>query len=83
MDIHEARDLAECYIEDNAPPVEGDRYVIVDSSTLDTEQGWYFYWQTSKFVETGDMNFAVVGSPPILIAKDGSFVGPARPKIAR
>jgi hypothetical protein len=83
MDMRGARDLAERYIRDNAPPVDGDNYVIVDSATLDTEEGWYFYWQTSKFVETGDGNFAVVGSPPILIAKDGSFVGPARPGIVK
>lgn len=79
MDVREARVLAEQYILDHIRPPAGDRYVIVDAAIKEIESGWYFPYQTARFVETHNIEFSVVGNWPIFITKSGEVVGPCRP----
>ena len=83
MDIQDARSIVESYIEDNLIPPKGDRYIIVEDAVDEEEDGWYFPYQTEKYLKTLDINFSVVGNWPIFVSKDGSFVGAARPKMLR
>jgi hypothetical protein len=83
VDIQDARSIVEAYIENNLIPPKGDRYIIVEDAVDEEEDGWYFPYQTEKYLKTLDINFSVVGNWPIFVSKDGSFVGALRPKMLR
>ena len=42
---------------------------ILDKETLEFAFGWVFYWQSKKFLETGDIMFMYVGNAPVLVDK--------------
>jgi len=69
MEVEQARRIAEQYIQEKIQPPAGDRFVIVDASIKATDEGWFFGYQTSKYVETGDINYSVVGNCPVFINK--------------
>lgn len=79
MERSKARDLAQQYIESNIPPPEGDAYEIVDSAIKETEDGWYFPYQTARYLKTRELNYSVVGNWPIFVKKSGEVYGPKRP----
>lgn len=79
MELSNARALAAQYIKSNMTAPEGDEYAIVDSAIKETEQGWYFPYQTVRFLKTRDLNYSVVGNWPIFVTKLGQVQGPKRP----
>jgi len=83
MELAEALTLAQNYISGNLEPPEGDRYEIVESAILETESGWYFPYQTEKYIETRDIEYSVVGNWPIYVTKSGTCLGPTRPAISK
>lgn len=42
--------------------------------TIEFEFGWMFFYQSSKFIETKDLNFLVGGNAPIIVDKFNSSV---------
>jgi hypothetical protein len=80
MELAEARALAEKYLDERLVPPDGMRYAIKASAIKATPDGWYFPWQTSLYLETGDIEHSVVGSWPIFVSKNGDEVGPRRPR---
>jgi len=79
MDIGQARALAEKYINESIELPVGDKYVIVDVAIREVDGGWYFPYQTVRFVESGDIEYSVVGNWPIFVSKQGVCLGPRRP----
>lgn len=79
MELSEARELAGQYIKSNMTAPAGDEYEIVDSAVKETEEGWYFPYQTARYLKTRDLNYSVVGNWPIFIKKSGEVCGPKRP----
>ena len=71
MDIWQAKEIAYKYIRDNIKPPDDDIYVIVDAATVEKDGGWYFSWQTKKYIDTRDINYSVVGNCPVFVSKDG------------
>ena len=71
MDIWQAKEIAYKYIRDNIEPPDDDIYVIVDAATVEKDGGWYFSWQTKKYIDTRDINCSVVGNCPVFVSKDG------------
>lgn len=72
MNINNARALAEQFLlKEIASP--GDKYpfAIVDSGIIEEEDGWYFPFQTKKYITTGNQDFSVVGNWPIFVTGDG------------
>lgn len=52
---------------------DGNFLVIVDDIT-ERSYGWVFYYQPKKFIETGEIQYSILGNSPILILKeDGSM----------
>lgn len=46
-----------------------EKYCILDEYTKPFEFGWIFYWNSNKYIETGDFQYALVGNGPLLIDK--------------
>jgi hypothetical protein len=40
---------------------------LQEDSTLETEFGWVFFYNSVEFVRTGDMHFALGGNAPFII----------------
>ena len=38
-----------------------------------TEKGWVFFYNSKKFIETGNISFALAGNGPLLVAQDGAI----------
>ncbi len=71
MDINDAKILAEQFLLMNIPaPASGDHFAIVGDGIVE-EDGWYFPFQTKKYINTGNLQFSVVGNWPIFVTRDG------------
>lgn len=70
-----AKQLVEAYLRDASNrDLEDDSYVVVDSATVEKDYGWIFVYQSNKFCQTRDLNYALLGNSPILVNKtDGSL----------
>ena len=79
MELSEAREPASQYVRSNMISPEGDEYEIVDSAIKETNVGWYFPYQTARYLKTRDLNYSVVGNWPIFVTKTGKVLGPKRP----
>lgn len=63
----QAREIAEKQIEAWS---HGDiELVILESETIEKWYGWIFCYNSKKFLETGNMSYAVVGNCPLFISK--------------
>ncbi|WP_283150481.1 YrhB domain-containing protein [Silvimonas soli] len=79
MNITEARSLAEKYISDNIEPPDNDKYLIIDAGIKEVDDGWYFPYQTARFIQTRDIQYSVLGNWPVFVSKLGACLGPRRP----
>ncbi len=53
--------------------VPGDRLVIVDDETIEKPYGWVFFYQSGRFLETGEPGLALAGNGPVVVLReDGS-----------
>jgi len=48
-------------------PSEGDSIELVESATTEVEVGWVFFYNTRRYLETGDVLQALMGNAPILV----------------
>ena len=63
LDEDKARTLAECWIN-LICEVECQ---IVDDSTIARPYGWIFFYQSKRFLETGEFGDQIAGNGPILV----------------
>jgi hypothetical protein len=73
--LQEARVLAEGYLKKlpASPPIE---LVILDQHTIETDFGWVFFWNSKKYIETGNFQYCIPGNGPIIVdRRDGSVHG--------
>jgi len=63
--------------------VEGAKnIVIIDSETIEKPYGWIFYYDSRRYLETGDIRYKIFGhGPVVVIAATGEIIelGSARP----
>ena len=67
MNVAEAKKAMERHIVENF----GEGIDIVDSQTLETQEGWVFFYNTREFITTGDHMCALMSNAPCLVARDG------------
>ena len=71
-DTQEARSLAEKHLAElstSAPT----KLAILDEHTMETDFGWVFFWNSRKYQETGDFQYALAGNAPLIVdRRDGS-----------
>jgi hypothetical protein len=47
--------------------------VILDESTVETDFGWVFFWNSKRYLESGDYRDALAGNAPLIVDRaDGS-----------
>ncbi len=83
MNVTQAKVKAEQYITENFEPPENDAYAIVDAAIIEVADGWYFPYQTVRFIETRNIDFSVLGNWPIFVSKQGECLGPRRPTVSK
>ena len=69
------------YLEESDSKLSGE-VVLLEEETMEYAFGWVFFYQSKKFVETGNILLALGGNAPIIINKyDGNmhFTGTAHP----
>jgi len=55
------------YLED------GDTLQIINTSIIETDYGWVFFWNSKKYLETKKSRYFLVGNGPFVVEKaDGS-----------
>lgn len=73
IDIEEAKKIVEDYVNKDYH-YEEDRLVIVDKHTTEKEYGWVFFYDSLKYLETGNNRYLIAGNAPIIVEKnDGSI----------
>ncbi len=55
---------------DSIRKYEDDRFVIIDEATIEKSYGWIFFFNSKKFLETGDFLYALGGNGPIAVEKE-------------
>jgi immunity protein 35 of polymorphic toxin system len=80
MEITTAKSLANAFIKAHIKPPEKDCFVIVEAGIKEDAEGWYFPFQTERFLATRDIQYSIVGNWPVW---DGTIVEQRRPPIAR
>lgn len=62
----QAQDLVQAMISD-AIPLGDDAPVVIEESTIEKPWGWIFFYQSQRYVETGDLSSALIGNAPIIV----------------
>lgn len=55
---------------------------ILDEHTIEADFGWVFFWQSQRFLETGNSSEQLAGNAPLIVGRrDGSLhvTGTAHP----
>lgn len=54
-----------------SPPTE---LAILDEHTIETDFGWILFWNSKKYLETNEFQYALAGNAPLIIdRRDGSI----------
>lgn len=64
----EAKALVEGFIA-NDDPSGGDVVIVLDGETIERPWGWVFFYNSRRFVETGDLSSCLTGNAPILVER--------------
>jgi hypothetical protein len=54
----------------------GDSCFILDDATIETEYGWIFFYNSRKYIETGDYKHRLYGNGPIVVEKADASLHP-------
>ena len=80
MNVQEARKVAQEYISEKFKNYSDSDHIVLNGDHAEEfSDGWYFFYQSERFLETGDMAYSLVGNWPIFVSKEGACFGPRRP----
>ncbi len=71
--IEQARILAQKELS-ASPDFETLELVLLDARTITRSYGWIFFWQSKKFLETGDTAYAIAGNGPLFVDVTGKVI---------
>jgi hypothetical protein len=81
MSLQDAQSLVESMIAETDLP-DGDIAVVLEDDTLTRPWGWVFFYQSRRYLETGDFSSCLAGNAPIIVdARTGvaTVTGTAHP----
>lgn len=78
-DFASARLAAERYLLMLEAEQGGGPYTIIYERIREEDDGWYFPYQSKKFLMTGNIGDSLVGNWPIFVRRIDFYVGPRRP----
>lgn len=82
IDYENAEKIAKNYVSSMQGATEAADLVLVGEETLTEGFGWVFFYNSAKWLETGDIRYAIAGNAPFIVdANDGSVseMGTAEP----
>ena len=47
--------------------IPGDSYVIVEKFTIEKHFGWVFFYNSKRYLETGNISDAIAGNGPVFV----------------
>ncbi|MCY1556249.1 Immunity protein 35 [compost metagenome] len=72
MDYLSAKQCVKKFINDRYSG--SDELVILDAETIERSFGWIFFYDSKKFIETGELTYALAGNAPIIFDnRDGTI----------
>ena len=78
VDAVEAQAIASAFVESLdtwfADPTDGP--AVQWDATTEFNFGWVFFWNSRRFLETGDPRFALEGNTPFLVDRNDGTVRP-------
>ena len=63
-----ARALVDAFITNDDLP-EGDVAIVLDDETIEKPWGWVFFYNSRRFVETGDVLSCLGGNAPLIVER--------------
>ena len=81
MTLDDARQIVLDYLKQLEPDT-GCELVMLDGNTLEREFGWVFFYNSRRYVETGNIIHALAGNAPIVVTSRDRRIhvtGTARP----
>ena len=90
MTYQQARELAQRWLAEQASQpdpllehlgIAQSERVLIDEATREESFGWVFFYQSKKYLETGDFRHALAGNAPLIITRTGELhvTGTAEP----
>lgn len=73
LDRARAEQIAAQEIKDPYATAEN-QAVIIEDATIEKDYGWIFFYQSKRYLTTGEMRHRLAGNGPILIEKDTGAV---------
>jgi len=70
--IVEAKKIAEGHLAKMVGSSEA--ILIVDDSTIETDFGWIFIWNSRRYLESGDFRDALLGNVPLIVDRANGSV---------
>jgi hypothetical protein len=55
-------------LAEKAPP--GEPWAIADSHTMEIASAWIFFYNTRRYLETGDIIYRLAGNGPVFVNKE-------------
>ncbi len=71
MNRNEAQGLVEAVLSNNAIDC-----LILEGETIEREWGWVFFYQSKKYIETGDDKEMLIGNAPYIINRTTGIITP-------
>lgn len=69
----EAKRLAEKHIRESFRGIE-DELVVLDEHTLERPYGWVFFYDSRRYLETGELSRMLAGNAPVLVHKQDGHI---------
>ena len=72
MTRDQAKDIALKYL--NSDRSSDDLVDIIDEQTIEETFGWVFFYESKKFLETGEEKWMLAGNSPLIVDQDDGSV---------
>lgn len=79
IDFAVAKRMALTYLEQLSNASDDVAYALMESHIREEPDGWYFPYQSAKYLLTRHFGDSLVGNWPIFVSRTGDFAGPRRP----
>lgn len=77
----QARIIATQYLEILESDI-GDLLTIIDKETIEKSFGWIFFYNSKKYLESGELSYMLAGNAPFIVSRvsgDIQEMGTAKP----
>ncbi|MGN6151599.1 MAG: YrhB domain-containing protein [Lysobacteraceae bacterium] len=68
LDIVQAREIAKRTIDAYADDC-GEPLALLDARTLESDFGWVFFYESARFLESGESSARMAGNAPLIVSR--------------